>query len=97
MARRSASLLKNRRVHSTSPPPGPAPMHARSTENPGSHSVNRRYSEAYSSGVKLPPQPHDSLPTPQYLTENGSRSPAASRISANVVLAGGGLQDSTHR
>src|SRR5262249_61399159 len=94
--RRSPSFVKTRRVHSMSPLFGPAPMHARSIEKPGTHSVNRRYSEAYSSGVKLPPQPHDSFPTPQYLTPNGSRSPADARISASVVTSRGELQYSTH-
>jgi hypothetical protein len=31
----------------------------------GTQAVKRRYSVAYSSGVKFPPQPQDSLPTPQ--------------------------------
>ena len=60
------------------------------------HVAKRRNSAAYSSGVKLPPQPHDSLPIPQYRTPNGSRSPPAARCSASVVLAAGELQYSTH-
>ena len=42
-----------------------------STPNWGTHAVKRRYSVAYSSGVNSPPQPHDSLPTPQNLTSYG--------------------------
>src|SRR6266567_496621 len=33
--------------------------------------MNLRNSVAYSSAVRLPPQPHDSFPTPQYLTQIG--------------------------
>src|SRR6185436_21167333 len=96
MARRSASFVKNLRVQSRSPPFGPEPMKDNPIPKPGAHSEKRRYSAAYSSGVKLPPQPHDSLPTPQYFTLNGSRSPPAARSSAGVVLPAGELQYSTH-
>jgi hypothetical protein len=48
--------------------------------------------------VKLPPQPHDSLPTPQYSTLKGSRLPIwpLARICESVVVAAGALQYSTH-
>src|SRR5207248_817044 len=89
------SFPKNRRVHSTSPPFGPAPMNANGTPYLGTHDVNFRNSTAYSSGVKFPPQPHDSFPIPQYRTLNGSRSPAAARIPESVVCSAGALQYST--
>src|SRR4030095_7158307 len=95
-ARRSFNLVKKRRVQSRSPPFGPAPTKARFTPYLGTQAVKRRYSAAYSSGVKLPPQPQDSLPTPQKRTLKGSRSPPAARFSAGVVLPAGELQYSTH-
>src|SRR5271157_5155638 len=51
---------------------------------------------AYSAGSKLPPHPQDSLPTPQYFTLKGSLNPAATRVSASVVIPAGELQYSTH-
>jgi hypothetical protein len=49
-----------------SPPLGPDPMNPSFTPYVGTaHVANRRYSAAYSSGVKLPPQPQDSFPIPQ--------------------------------
>src|ERR671911_233304 len=92
----SASLVKNPRVQRKSPLPGPAPMNDRSTPYRGSHAVNRRYSVAYSSAVRLPPQPHVSLPTPQKRTRNGSLSPDAALSSASVEDPAGLLQYSTH-
>ena len=72
-------------------------MKARSTPYAGTaHVAKRRYSAAYSSGVKLPPHPQDSFPMPQYRTPNGSRSPPAARCSASVVLPAGELQYSSH-
>jgi hypothetical protein len=53
---------------------------------------------AYSSGVKSPPQPQASLPTPQYSMPHGcllGNSPVA-RILASVVESAGELQYSTH-
>ena len=48
----------------------------------GTQAVYRRNSAAYSSGVRLPPQPQGSLPTPQRRRSSGSRSPFASRVAA---------------
>src|SRR4029453_17430193 len=95
-ARRSFNLVKKRRVQSRSPPFGPAPTKARFTPYLGTQAVKRRYSAAYSSGVKLPPQPQDSLPTPQKRTFGESGSPFSARTSASDVVPGGELQYSTH-
>src|SRR5258708_18596727 len=54
-----------------------------------------RYSAAYSPPVMLPPQPHDSLPTPQYLTPKGSLSPLPARSSARESVPAGALQYDT--
>src|SRR5262245_24123186 len=91
--RRSFSFEKNLRVQSRSAPFGPEPTKASLTPYEGTQAVNRRYSAAYSSGVKFPPQPHDSLPTPQNFTPAGSR---FARMSASVVEPAGELQYSTH-
>src|SRR5437870_13713182 len=95
-APRAVSVLKKRVVHGRSPPFGPAAMNFSGTPKRGTQAVYRRNSVAYSSGVKLPPQPHGSLPTPQYVTPNGSRSPAAARSSDIVVASAGALQYSIH-
>src|ERR1700761_718183 len=98
LMRRSAMKMfsKKRAVQSTSSWFGPEAMSFRSTPYLGSHDWYLRYSLAYSSGVKFPPQPQLSLPTPQYCTLYGSGDPPAARTSAQVVLPAGELQYSTH-
>src|ERR1700730_3466137 len=88
------SPAKKPSVHSTSPsaecPRGPV-----ATKNgrryAGNCDVYLRYSVAYSPPDMLPPQPHDSLPTPQYLTLNGSLSPLVARSSASESVPAGAL------
>src|SRR5258708_25704531 len=84
--------FRNSRVQTHSSVLGPDATSFSSSPYVGSHDVKRRNSTAYSSGVKSPPQPQDSFPTPQYFTRNGSGEPAAARASANVVLPAGGFQ-----
>src|ERR1044071_5022759 len=94
----SAILEKNPRVQLESPPFDPEAIKLRSTPYRGTAAVKRLYSTEYSSGVKFPPQPHDSLPMPQNFTRNGSRtgsSPLARRW-APVVDPAGELQYSSH-
>jgi hypothetical protein len=50
-----------------------------------------RYWVAYSPPVMFPPQPHDSLPTPQYLMLKGAFSPLAARSSAREIVPAGAL------
>ena len=54
-----------------------------------------RYSVAYSPPDMLPPQPHDSFPTPQYLTLKGSALPFFARSSARESVPAGALQYDT--
>ena len=54
-----------------------------------------RYSVAYSPPLMFPPQPHDSLPTPQYLTLKGSLSPLLARSVARERVPAGALQYDT--
>src|SRR5450631_469299 len=88
---------KNPRVQSQLSSFGPEAMNDRSFPYPGTQVVYLRNSTAYSCGVKFPPQPQDSFPTPQKRTLNGSANPAAARVSARVVLPAGELQYSTQR
>src|SRR5205814_6681920 len=75
---------------------GPDAMKDKSCPKRGTQVVHLRNSTAYSCDVKFPPQPQDSLPTPQKRTPNGSEYPAAARTSARLVLPAGALQYSTH-
>ena len=58
----------------------------------GVHAVKRRNSAAYSSGVRLPPQPQLSLPTPQRSTLKGAGSPLAARCAAKALGAAGAAE-----
>src|SRR6266404_2438958 len=91
-----ATSSKKPRVHSQLFSLGPEATNDNLLPYSGTHVAKRRYSTAYSCAVKLPPQPQDSLPTPQYCTLKGSLNPAAARSSARVVLPAGELQYSTH-
>src|SRR6185295_5224194 len=88
---------RNPRVQSHLSSLGPEETNDNFCPYSGTHAVYRRNSTAYSCAVKFPPQPHDSFPTPQYRTPNGSAYPAAVRRSDRVVLPAGELQYSTQR
>src|SRR6478672_5016934 len=88
---------RNPRVQSHLSSLGPEAMNDTFCPYCGTQAVYLRNSTAYSCAVKFPPQPQDSLPTPQYRTPNGSAYPAAARMSARVVLPAGELQYSTQR
>src|ERR1700722_8153197 len=87
---------RNSRVHLYSLSFGPDATKLNSAPNCGTSAQNFRNSVEYSVAVMSPPQPHDSLPTPQKRTLNGSLLPPAARISAYVVLPAGELQYSIH-
>src|ERR1700683_4612794 len=75
---------------------GPEAMRCKVSPYAGSQVAYRRNSAAYSWGVKFPPHPQDSFPTPQYFTPKGSGYPAVARTSDRVVVPAGELQNSTH-
>src|SRR5882724_115908 len=87
---------RNPRVQSQPSSLGPEAINDSGLPYFGTHAVYRRNSTAYSCGVKFPPQPQDSLPTPQKRTSKGSADPPAVRLSAKVVLPAGELRYSTH-